>query len=99
MVALVVACQAPTQVVPLHREAGTRVFVDGREIPSGARSFEVRSDRPHVVYVQRSGHRSQQLILTPRDTDRGLRLEPEEVRVSLEPILPTEQKIRIEAAD
>jgi len=99
MAGLMLACQVPTQVVPLHREAGTRVFVDGREIPSEARSFEVRSDRPHVVYLQRSGHRAQQLILTPRETDRGPRLEPEEVRVSLEPILPTEHKIRIEAAD
>ena len=96
---LALGCQVSTQVIPLHREAGTRVFVDGREIPSDSESVEVRSDRPHVVYLQRPGHRAQQLVLTPRETGNGPRLEPEEVRVSLEPILPTEQKIRIEAAD
>lgn len=99
MACLALACQVPTQVIPLHRQAGTKVFIDGREVPPDAESVEMRSDRPHVVYLQRPGHRSQQLVLEPRRTASGPRLEPREIRVSLEPILPTEQKIRIEAAE
>jgi hypothetical protein len=94
-----IACQVPTQVVPLHLEAGTRVFVDGREVPAVSRSIELRSDRPHVVYLQRTGYHAQQLILTTRQTAAGPALEPDEIRVRLEPVLPTARRIRIEEAD
>ena len=94
-----VACQAPTQVVPLQIQAETRVFVDGREIPTGSRAVELRSDRPHVVYLQRAGHHAQQVILESRQSEAGPRLEPESIRVHLVPILPTEPRIRIEGAD
>ena len=94
-----VACQVPTQVVPLQIQPGTRVFVDGREIATASRAVELRSDRPHVIYLQRAGHHAQQLILTSRETAEGPRLEPGSIRVRLEPILPTERRIRIEGAD
>lgn len=96
---LAVACQVPTQVIPLHVQAGTRVFVDGREISTVSKAVELRSDRPHVVYLQRDGHHAQQLILTSRKTADGPRLDPESIRVRLEPVVPTERRIRIEGAD
>jgi hypothetical protein len=103
-VAIVVACfaigcQVPTQIVPLHLRSGTRVFVDGSEVPAGAESVELRSDQPHVVHLERAGHYPQQLVLATRQTENGPHLEPEEIRVRLEPMVPTERKIRIESAE
>ena len=96
---LAIGCQVPIQVVPLHLETGTRVFVDGRELPQASKSVELRSDRPHVVHLQRAGHRAQQLILETHETEDGPRLHPDEIRVRLQPVVPTERKIRIEGAD
>ncbi len=96
---LAIGCQVPIQVVPLHLEAGTRVFVDGREVPRASESIELRSDRPHVVHLQRAGHHVQQLILETRETEDGPRLDPDEIRIRLEPVVPTERRIQIEGAD
>ena len=81
---LAVACQVPTQVIPLQVQAGTRVFVDGREISTVSKAVELRSDRPHVVYLQRDGHHAQQWILTSRKTADGPRLDPESIRRTIE---------------
>lgn len=97
--ALAIGCQVPTQVVPLHLDGGTRVFVDGRELPAAARSVELRSDRPHVVQLERAGHHAQQLVLATRETPDGPRLEPDEIRVRLEPVVPKQRSIRIDGAD
>lgn len=94
-----IGCQVPTQIVPLHLENGTRVFVDGNEISAASRSVALRSDRPHVVHLERAGHHPQQLVLATRPTADGPRLEPDEIRIRLEPVVPTERRIRIESAD
>jgi hypothetical protein len=95
-----VACQTPTQIVPLHLEpSGTRVFVDGHAVPAGVRTLTLRSDRPHVVHLEREGHQAQQIVLETRATPDGPRLEPAEIRAQLESVVPTERKIQIEGDD
>jgi hypothetical protein len=95
-----VACRAPTQVVPLHLEpAGTRVFVDGQAVPGSPAALTLRSDRPHVVQLEQDGHRTQQVVLESRETSSGPRLEPPELRVRLEAVVPTEHRISIERAE
>jgi hypothetical protein len=97
---LALGCQTPTQRVPLHLEpSGARVFVDGTEVPGAADALELRSDRPHVVLVRRDGYRPEQVVLETRRVDGVSRLEPDEIRLELEPIVPKGREIRIEVAD
>jgi hypothetical protein len=97
LVGVCAACQAPpTQQVPLHLEpSGVRIFVDGTEIAGSPAELDLRSDRPHVVHLERDGYRAQQVVLE----SRASRLEPAEIRLTLAPEVPTERQIRIEGAE
>lgn len=99
-VSLGLACQVPMQRVPLYLEpTGARVFVDGAEAVGPPEALELRSDRPHVVHVERDGYRSQQVVLEAHPTSTGSRLEPAEIHLRLAPIVPTNQEIRIQGAE
>lgn len=100
LVGALAGCQIPMQSVPLHLDtSGARVFVDGVRVDSGAGSLTLRSDRPHVVHIERDGHQAQQVVLESRETPSGPRLEPAEIRVRLAPVVPTERQIQIQGAD
>ena len=97
---LALSASTPTQVVPLDVEpSGVRVFVDGQPVPGAPASLTLRSDRPHVVHLERDGHQAQQIILETRKTGSGTRLEPAAVRARLEPVVPKERQVTIEGAD
>jgi hypothetical protein len=100
LVATALGCQAPMQRVPLHLEpADSRVYVDGSELAAGARHVELRSDEPHVVLAKRDGYRPQQIVLEPSGRGDARRLQPAEIRLELEPLVPKESAVRIERAD
>jgi len=98
--ALLAGCQVPTQVVPLELEpAGTRVFVDGELVAGRPDALTLRSDRPHVVHLERDGHQAQQVVLETRETASGPRLDPPVVRARLAPMVPTERQVTIEGGE
>ena len=99
-ISLLLGCQAPVQRVPLDVEpAGARIFVDGDAIEGSPDALDLRSDVPHVIHVERDGYRAEQMVLETRPDERGTRLEPGEIRLRLEPVVPTEREIRIEGSD
>lgn len=101
--ALGLACQAPMQRVPLHVEpGGARIFVDGIPLDGNPDAVELRSDRPHVIHVERDGYRAEQMVLEVRDGEAGapgMQLEPSEIRLRLEPLVPKDSEVRIEGFD
>lgn len=97
---LVLGCQAPTQSLRLELEpADSRVYVDGDELAAGTRVVKLRSDRAHVVLVKRDGYRPQQWVIESRRVDGEPRLDPSQLTLRLEPLVPKEREIRIQGAD
>ncbi len=94
------SCQPPVQQVPLHlTPSDARVFVDGSELAPGTASVELRSDRPHVVLARRDGYLPAQVVLESRSSAGGTTLEPAELRIELQPVVPKERSLRIEGVD
>ena len=100
-IAFVLGCQVPpVQRVGLRVEpADARVFVDGNEVAEGAGWLELRADTPHVVLARRDGYRSEQIVLETRRRDGVDRLEPAEIRLALEPLVPKERAFRVEGEE
>lgn len=98
---LALGCHTPpVQRVSLHIEpADARVFIDGKAVAPGTASAELRSDLPHIVLVKRDGYRPAQTVLETRSVEGRPRLDPAEVRLRLDPLVPKESDFRIDAAD
>jgi len=97
----VLACETvPKQVVRLHVEpANASVFVDGKERAPAPVELALSVDRAHVLFFRAEGYRPEQIVLEPGTRAGRQALEPGEVRVRLEPLVPTETGISIEGAD
>ena len=90
----------PLQRVAVHLEPqDAAMWVDGTRVAEGTRAVQLRSDTPHVVLVRRDGYRPQQVVLEPQGAGEAMRLEPTEIRLELEPLVPTERAIRIQGSE
>jgi hypothetical protein len=100
-IAVAIGCQVPpVQRVALHVEPrDARLFVDGTEVAAGSGSLELRADLPHVVLARRDGYRSEQIVLETRRRGGVDRLEPDEIRIALEPLVPKQRSFKIEGAE
>lgn len=91
----------PRQIVRIEVEpANASVFVDRKEFAPAPSTLSLATDRPHVLFFRAEGYLPQQIVLESRGRAGGHpALVPEEVRVRLAPLVPTERGVSIEAAD
>jgi len=82
-----VACAAK-QRVPLDCvPEEVTVFVDQRALEELPESLELRSDRPHTVFLKGPGYEPQLIVLEPRRGDSGrTALHPDHICVELVPV-------------
>jgi hypothetical protein len=82
-----VACAAK-QRVPLDCvPEEVTVFVDQRALEELPESLELRSDRPHKVYLKGPGYEPQLIVLEPRRGESGkTTLHPDRICVELVPV-------------
>jgi len=85
--ALVVACAAK-QRVPLDCvPEEVTVFVDQRALEELPESLELRSDRPHKIFLKGPGYEPQLIVLEPRRDESGkTALHPDRICVELVPV-------------
>jgi hypothetical protein len=92
------AC-APKQPVPIEvGPAPVEVYVDGVRLEEPLPDeLELKSDRGHVIFVKKDGHRAQQVILRSVDqADGPPRLEPDAVVVDLRRETPKSRRLEVE---
>lgn len=93
---------APMQQVPVTLgPEPVEVYVDGeRVIEPVPPELELQSDRAHVIFVKKPGHRAEQLILRSVDQDDGPpRLEPAQVVIELRRETPKGRRLEVELDD
>jgi hypothetical protein len=91
-----VAC-APKQRIPLAAEpAPVAVYVDGQLQVGAPAEVELRADRDHTLYFKKEGYTSKLVVLETKSDDDGKRLQPDQVRVTLEPRGGTGREVEIE---
>jgi hypothetical protein len=100
-IAFVVACAgcAPMQRVPLDVGPGdVEVYVDGLRVPEPLPAeLDLKSNRAHVVFVKKSGHRSEQIVLRSEEpADGPPRLTPDRVEVELRRETPKGRRLEVE---
>lgn len=96
---LAVACQGPTQRVPLLLEpSSASLFVDGEEIPTIPAELVLESDRAHVLFFRKSGFQSQRVVLESAEREGETILQPSEVHVRLLRTIPSDRELVIEPA-
>jgi len=87
------------QQVPIDVGPGpVEVYVDGERVADPVPAeLDLESDRGHVVFVKKDGHRAQQVILrSVEQADGPPRLEPEQVAVELRPETPKGRRLEVE---
>ena len=95
---LAAAC-APRQQVPLRvGPAPVEVYLDGERVAEPLPAeLDLASDRAHVVFVKKPGHRAEQVILrSVARSDGPPRLEPGEVSIELRPETPKSRRLEVE---
>ncbi len=96
---LLLACQGPTQRVPLFLEPSSlSVFVDGEEVPGVPTELVLRSDQAHVLFFRRQGYQPQRLVLRTDEREGEPYLQPPEVHIRLVPMVPSDRELIIEPA-
>ena len=77
---------APHQWVPIDVKPETAtVYLDGKPLEDPPEELRLRSDRDHTVLVKSPGHRGELVVLRSVERSGDLVLEPDGVRVRLNP--------------
>jgi hypothetical protein len=94
--AIGLACAAK-QRVPLDCVPDeVTVYVDQRALEEPPESLELRSDRPHKIYLKGPGYEPQLVVLEPRrDATGRTTLQPDRVCVELVPV-GVDRQLRLE---
>ena len=90
---------APMQQVPLDVGPGdVEVYVDGERLPEPfPPRLDLPSNRAHVVFVKKDGHRAEQVILRSVEQSEGPpRLDPDRVALELRPQTPRNRRLEVE---
>lgn len=78
---------APKQRVPLDLGPHpVELYVDGEPVEPVPAEVELRSDRDHKLYVKHPGYVPELVVLETAEVEGRDRLEPQSVRVRLEPV-------------
>ena len=85
--ALGVGC-APKQRIPLDCvPEEVTIYVDQRALDEHPEALELRSDKPHKIYVKGPGYEPQLIILEPEYGEDGeQKLSPDRICVELVPV-------------
>jgi hypothetical protein len=87
------------QRVPLDVGPGdVEVYVDGLRVPEPLPAeLDLKSNRAHVVFVKKPGHRSEQVVLrSVEPADGPPRLDPDRVEVELRRETPKGRRLEVE---
>lgn len=90
---------APKQRIPLEVGPGdVEVYVDGLRVAEPLPAeLDLESDRAHVVFVKKPGHRSEQVVLRSVEFEDGRpQLQPDRVEVELRQETPRGRRLEVE---
>ncbi|MBW2541244.1 MAG: hypothetical protein JRF15_04065 [Deltaproteobacteria bacterium] len=84
---------------PLDRAGGdVEVFVDGAPVDRASESIDLRTDRPHVLFIKGEGYESAMVVLDTEETEDGPALSPRDLCVELD-LAKRSRKLEIEVED
>lgn len=84
---------------PLDRApADVKVFVDGAPVDDASESIDLRTDRPHVLFIKGEGYEPAMVVLEIEETEDGPALSPRDLCLGLD-LTKRSRKLEIEVEE